>query len=570
MAGREPLPPPALRITSRWAPAALVLLSLALKSSIFAPLDFWPLAYVCLVPWLFVVRTSKRAGWTYLLSYLFGLSFYLLNMYWLCLVTPPGYVALSIYMAGYFPAMAWLIRYGCVRRGLPMAVVVPVVWTASELARATVMTGFPWFFLSHSQWHVRTMIQIADLTGAYGLSFAIAMVNAALTELLVRWLSLRRAGRKGLPGRALAGPVAAAALLVVIAVYGQVRLRTARLEPGPTVAVLQGDYVSHVNPPPDAPGPREKEATYHRLLGEVPGPVDLYALPETPWSMYLNEAFRRSAPDEQGWVWWSNRCHERLAEAARIRGSYILVGSLSIEPQPPGRYPPDYKYNSAFLYDPTGKQVARYDKVHLVLFGEYVPFRYGRLHWFYRWLNDRTPWGREGIEYSLTPGREFRIFRMKATTQQGREFRFGVPICYEDVMPYISRRFVLGPDGSKRADFLVNISNDGWFHHSTELAQHFAICVFRAVENRVSIVRAVNTGMSGFIDSTGRYRRLDVGRTGYLVDRVPVDPRISLYARWGDWLAVLCCILAGLLVLEAAGARVLGRFLVREPQAEKR
>ncbi len=559
-------------VVSRWAPLLLVLLSLALKSLIFAPIGWWPLAYVCLVPWLVAVRAAGRTRWMYFVSYLFGLSFYLINMYWLYLVTGPGYAALSMYMGAYFPLMAWLIRRMSVRRNLPLGLSVPVVWVASELLRATIMTGFPWFFLAHSHWRVLTMIQVSDLAGAYALSFVIAMANGTVADLLIARLGIRRAraGVRGLPRWALVGSLATIALLVCVAIYGRVRLRSPALLPGPTVAVLQGDYVAHVAPPPGSPGPRRKRATYRRLLTEVDQLVDLYVIPETPWSMYLNKEFRRSEQDKEGWVRWSKSCHEWLAEAARQKRAHIVVGSLSVVPQPEGACPSDYKYNSAFMYDPSGAQIWRYDKVHLVLFGEYVPFRYGRLHGLYERLNRMTPWGAGGYEYSLTPGKEFSLFEMKAASKEARVFRFGVPICYEDVMPYVCRRFAVGPDGSKRADFLLNISNDGWFHHSSELPQHFAICVFRAVENRVAIARAVNTGMSGLIDSTGRHRELGVGRTGHLVGQIQVDPRVSLYSRWGDWFAVTCCLLAGLILIDALVGRLVGLVAARKDRAEKK
>jgi apolipoprotein N-acyltransferase len=134
-------------------------------------------------------------------------------------------------------------------------------------------------------------------------------------------------------------------------------------------------------------------------------------------------------------------------------------------------------------------------------------------------------------------------------------------------MPYVSRRFVIGPDGKKRVDFLLNISNDGWFLHSNELPQHLAICVFRAVENRVGIARAVNTGISGFIDADGRIHDLvaDVrgryhgpGVDGYSVSNVEVDARRSLYSRIGDVFAVLCCVLWGLAYLDYLVARMRG------------
>ena len=131
-------------------------------------------------------------------------------------------------------------------------------------------------------------------------------------------------------------------------------------------------------------------------------------------------------------------------------------------------------------------------------------------------------------------------------------------------MPYVSRRFVTDPDtGAKRVDFLLNISNDGWFGHSNELPQHLAICAFRAVENRVPIARAVNTGISGFIDSTGRIHDLVTvngqshgrGITGHRTATLGIDGRHSLYSRSGDVFAVLCAVLSLLVYVDYIIAR---------------
>ncbi len=157
---------------------------------------------------------------------------------------------------------------------------------------------------------------------------------------------------------------------------------------------------------------------------------------------------------------------------------------------------------------------------------------------------------------------------MTPTSLPGRPFRFAVPICYEDVMPYVSRRFVTDPDtGGKRTDLLLNISNDGWFGHTNEHPRHLAICAFRAVENRVPIARAVNTGISGFIESNGRIHDLVTkdgrsrgpGVTGYSVATLQVDSRHSLYSRVGDVFALACLLLTGMLYVDHAIVRRVGR-----------
>ena len=149
---------------------------------------------------------------------------------------------------------------------------------------------------------------------------------------------------------------------------------------------------------------------------------------------------------------------------------------------------------------------------------------------------------------------------------EGRSLRFGIPICYEDVMPYIARTFARGDDGTKGVDLLLNISNDGWFGRGIQQEQHLAICTFRAVENRVGIARAVNTGNSALIKPTGEIAaRPDdpadkwPGAMGYAVGHVFTDSRVSFYTHYGDWFAWGCACLLFLLIVDYWVIRMLSR-----------
>ena len=171
---------------------------------------------------------------------------------------------------------------------------------------------------------------------------------------------------------------------------------------------------------------------------------------------------------------------------------YLLVGAKGIKPNIKDDYTiePAEMYNSAFLYRPDGYQsIDQYNKIHLVPFGEYVPFKKS-IPLFHRLLMKFTPYH---YDYTLDAGDEFTIFKINAAGEKVKKtYNFGVMICYEDSVPKIAKGFVLNREGQKQVDWLVNISNDGWFVSfsggtatpSTELAQHTAVCVFRAVENR--------------------------------------------------------------------------------------
>ena len=320
---------------------------------------------------------------------------------------------------------------------------------------------------------------------------------------------------------------------------------------GPRISVLQGDFVLSPVNDPSAPSDDDKRRSYFALFDQATAhSPDMVVLPETPWFMYLQQGGRYSA--------WNYK----FVRLAAQHHTNIVVGSLAEQPQPPGTYPAVHRYNSAFVYRPDVREPDRYDKIHLVPFGEYVPFRYcKRLHWLYRFLNDGpwNPWGRDGFEYSLTAGTEYKAFAMQAPSLSGDAFRFGVTICYEDVIPDLFRHFVTDRDGKKRVEFMLNISNDGWFGRGPQQPQHLVSCAFRAVENRIGIARAVNTGVSGFLDSDGSWHDLmadpgdtpRAGGTGLRVAPVRIDRRVTFYSRCGDVFAKACAILTGLAIGDA-------------------
>ncbi|MFQ5489317.1 MAG: apolipoprotein N-acyltransferase [Phycisphaerae bacterium] len=547
---------------------ALLGLSLLLQSLIFPPIDLWPLAFVCLVPWFVATAVGQNATVAYISSYLLGLAFWLVNLRWLGLVTVEGFVALSAYLAIYFPLVACPLRHAVRRRGLPLALIAPVAWVAAERCQSMGLLGFPWFFMGHTQYKMLTLIQISDLGGAYAVSFVVVAINGAVADFILgRWKLELGPGRR-VDRSKWAGPIIAACLLIPAIAYGQFQLRRDTQSPGPRVAVLQQDYPSYTDAELNANQPNafERAAAYSALLQEASqDDPDLYLLPETPWSMALNPEIE-ALPD--GWMKSiSKQSLAMLGGHAHRYGAYVVSGGMSIIPTPLSLRSQDVKHNSAFVFAPDEELPGRYDKIRCVPLGEQVPFRFSRLRFLYLWLDEQMPFHAEGYEYSLTPGTEYRTFSMNAKSEPGRSFWFAVPICYEDVTPYICRHFVTNPETKqKQVDFLLNISNDGWFLHSDELPQHLAICAFRAVENRVPIARAVNTGISGFIDSNGRIhdlvtrdgRHLGPGISGYAVARLEIDSRHSLYSRVGDKFALFCGLLSLLIYVDYFGVRALG------------
>ena len=587
--------------------AAIVALPCALTVAclwlIFPPRGVWPLAFVCLAPWAFAAWHAERAWLFNWLSFLAGWVFFLITLTWLMPVTRLGYVALAFYLALYWPAAGWVIRTGR-RRGIRVVWTLPIMWVACEYLRGWVMSGFPWLFLSHAFYEQITLIQISDVTGAYGVSFVAALINGVVVELLLFRFPAPREKARARP--VLVALATGAAVLGGTLLYGFIRLNHAEFEQGPRLAIVQEDFLQTSTPPSSEP--REVMFARYIVLGAAAARErpDLLVFPETAWGSTQNAEFLEglspgSAALATDTYQYGKRCDEAISGFAR--GDYgpanrvlefyekrfrrfapqlselklprlpslggppvtVLMGTLAVEFYPDATYPKMGKFNSAIIYDKDGRQRSqRYDKRHLVPFGEYVPFRGGRLHWLYQWLNSLSPFsGRDGkYEYSLTPGAELTVFELELADEV---VRFGTPICYEDVMPYVIRDYVWDGD-RRRVDFLVNISNDGWFLHGDELPQHLAICVFRAVENRIGIARAVNTGISGFVDPDGRLyslvreegRLYGKGLVGYRIDRVRLDSRTSLYGRFGDWFARLCLLLTTLLWGEAVFSRWVG------------
>ncbi len=595
-----PVEPPAVPLRAEFLRAAgLTGLTLLLLSLSFPPIRWWPLAFVGLAPWTIAICRAQRTWLSYWTTYLGGCVFFCVNLYWMYPVTDLGYVALSMYLAIYWPLAEWAVRTG-VRIGIGPVLTLPIAWVACEFLRGWAMTGFPWLFLAHGAYRVVPLIQISDLFGAYGVSFVMAMCGGAIAEFVLRRLERKRP----LPhahGRALR-PVLAAVLFVLslggTLGYGFWRISGEHFREGPLVAVLQEDFPLYSEQRPNDPDVYDIFARYFILAAKaaVEYKPDLLVFPETVWGAIQNREFLERplrAPDDTfaGMYPFSRKCEE--ATAALARGDYaavnrvldyfdhprrrekrgplprieiasgppvkLVVGSVSMEFFPDSTYAKQKRFNSALVYETDGTQRReRYDKIHLVPFGEIVPFRNMRvwgieLHWLYRRLNELSPFSRGGkVEYSLWPGTDRTVFRLDEPDSP----RFGTPICYEDAMAYTIRDYVWD-GGTRRVDFLLNLSNDGWFLHSAELEQHLASCVFRAVENRVGIARAVNTGISGFIDPGGRVsglvqrngRLLGPGIIGASAQHILLDDRNSFYGRHGDWFALGCVVIASLLWL---------------------
>ncbi len=544
----------------------------------FTPLDWGWLAWFALAPMLCLVRSPRAMQGNLLGAWFGGAICWFATLQWMRLGDSTMYNAwgaMALYSSLYFPVFLLATRSAVHRLKLPLVVAAPVVWVGLELVRAHLMTGFAWYLLGHSQYRWSAIVQISDLVGGYGVSFLVVMVNACLAGLVpVEWLrryrvipsELSDSETASLLGTPRGRMIALAATLGLVALswgYGLIRSQT-EFTAGPRVGLLQANFPSSAQPEPGLD--TKIYSTYRYLNGlAVEQQAELIIWPESMMPYQMLEA-PASFTDKQLAALhpliptdrWKDRTVQNALTGMSIESkASLIVGAgtyIGTEGQEHSKH-----YNSAVLIQPSGIQ-GRYDKIHRVPFGEYIPLR-DRLPW----LKSFTPYA-EG--FGLDAGNTIGVF-------QHQKYRLVPLICFEDTVPQLVRHAVAvsrstDPASPGDVDCLVNLTNDGWFHGSSEHDQHLITASFRCIETRVPMVRAVNTGISAIIDGNGQIRDPDIlidldkaktkskdlierttlidPATGKLpklativqVGHIPLDPRESLYVRFGDWFAMLC------------------------------
>ena len=484
------------------------------------------LAWICLVPaFLFGLRRNipLGSGQIFLIGLGCGIAAGVGRIYWIAetLVNYGGLnqmqalvstAALILYLALY-PALFFLL----ICRSLPsrspfFSWLAASVWVLLDWAQSWVLTGFPWQQIGYSQHQNFPVLQFASVAGVYGLSFAVILVNAAVTQAIL------------VPRRLLfcTGPVLFG--MVGLVAYGHHRLATIPNEPVAAelsrVAVIQGSIPQDTKWKSD----RQRRTTDHYIeltrefMAENAGKeYDLIVFPETALPYYLTDP-----------VYEEYR--ERVAGLARQLDIPILVGSLEGRSGVAG-HP---IYNRAFLMDRRGELVDFADKVHLVPFGEYLP-----LPQLFSYLDQLT----------AESGRFTRGDSHRAIGLPDGDLRLGVFICYESIFPEITRTLALD-----NANLLINTTNDAWFGHTSAPYQHMAMAAVRAVECGLPMVRAANTGISGAVAPSGRVlAATNLFETTAIAVRLPPPAPATFYVRHGDILLLLCVL--GL-AIAAAVARI--------------
>ena len=460
---------------------------------------------------------------------------------WMIEVTVVGWpglaLFLSLYGVLYVGLVRWIGRSGRTG-GLPMTVVVPVVWTGVEFLRGgIVMNGYPWFLAGHPMVEQTMLVQSADLFGAYFISFLVAMVGGLLVDGL-RWRQGNCCGKRLVLYGCAVG-------IIVIGNYGYGMIRQFDKQGEKFRGLAIQTNLGQSNKIKWSREDQEKDfASFVRQTEEAlaasGNKPDLIIWPETMVPGFGLDEETLSFLETNGYV-PGRQYFNALRGLGERSGVPLLVGSSCTEGLAVVGGKPiwDARYNSAYLIDGSG-ETQRYDKVFLTPFGETMPYI---SNW--DWLEEKLlAFGAGGMSFDLDAAEQPRILEVN---QSEETIPIATPVCYEDTVPWLCRKMVY-EKGRKRVRVLVNISNDGWFgEHDAGRAQHVQISRFRCIENRVPMIRCANTGLSVAIDSFGNViGRVGEGRygsgrvAGSLAATVIMDDRETLYGRIGDLWAWGC------------------------------
>lgn len=504
--------------------------------------------FAWIAPGLILAVAANTRGWkSFRIGYVAGFAHYLASLYWLLLIPyrwhglplgpAMGWIALSAYLALFPAAWVWLVNSLAGyqpdaiaiqtnvlaiadwkwRRRAAWAFFCGVSWAAMEMGLARFLGGFPWNLLGASQYRILPLIQVASVTGVFGVSFVVVWTSASL--LCAAMVLIRRPNTRSVFAGEMILPMLAVAVTFA---FGMHRIGAL---PQPTRS-LRVTAVQPAVPQTLIWDPSADMDRFRELLklseAAVTNETDLLIWPEAALPRMLR---------------YDPEIREPVLEFAQRHHVWMIVGSDDAEPADNDRRA-DY-FNSSFLINPEGEIAARYTKRNLVIFGEFVPMT----KWlpFLKWF---TP-----VDQGFTPGKVPVTFEMnfqRESPESGAvagRVATSVLICFEDTFPLLAREAAVS-----NLDFLVNITNDGWFGEAAAQWQQAANACFRAVENNVPLVRCANTGLTCWIDPAGRIRDVFLDANGgiygpgFATFEIPLneDRAETFYHRHGDWFGWVC------------------------------
>ena len=534
LAARMTPRPPRLSVPLRWFAAALSGLGMNFA---FPNWDHAWLAWIALTPLLAAIwlpaadpanRTrSKWIRWLFqpgpfLLGYVTGAFFFLPSIYWMSEVTGPGWFFFTLYLAVYPAIWAWLMA-GAFRPGsiesflrsgfnLHAALVGAAAWTGLEWIRGLMISGFAWNSLGVALHANLPLIQLAEYGGVGGISFLLVFVNVIAAATVIRFSLEIRAGRL----RPHFDFTLTLALVVGLFVFGYRTLRSTRF--GTSRVSLRFASVQPAIPQNEKFDP----ATTARVFAVLER-FTAIAIATQPQLLLWPEAATTHG------LFFDEANFKFVTGLAQRGPFHFLLGTLDFEFKDDGQRS---DFNAAVLLPAGGGDAQIYHKIHLVPFGEFIPFR----HSFppFVWMVGGQ------VPGDFSPGREPGVFQLPDPL-----LKIAPLICFEDTVGELTRQPVL-----RGAQLLVNLTNDGWFNRSHESRQHLANAVFRTVENRRPLIRCANTGVTCVIDEFGRIRQLladeagDTFSPGVLsgVVDVATDPPTTFYTRYGEAFSIICLV----------------------------
>ena len=490
----------------------LAAISGMLLTGAFPKIELDWLIWIALVPLLYALK-DLPARTAFRMGFVTGLVHFLTLLYWLVPVMRtygflPAYLSITILclfaaVLALFIALFAAALAACGKTPARCLIMVPVCWVALEYLRSFIFSGFPWELIGYSQFNRLQLIQISDIFGVYGLSALIAFTNATLFISLLRFTQ-RRWQNGNISNQLTVGSIIAlVAAFGLTLLYGHWRFNDVNEQIAASakarVAVIQGNIDQAIKWDPAFQIETVKK--YNRLSASIIDQhPDLIVWPESATPFYFLYDIKPT---------------ELVFEGVHRTAKDYLIGSPSFE-----RTGDRASYfNSAYLVNPRAKTMGKYDKAHLVPYGEYVPFK--------KWL----PF----LGKIVAQVGDFEAGEV-GRTLPWRDQRIGVQICYEIIFPGLSRAMA-----RNNASLLVNITNDAWFGTTSGPYQHFSMTVLRAVENRRSLARAANTGISGFIDPVGRILTATaLLEEAAVIQSIPLLKEKSVYTVIGDLFARVC------------------------------
>jgi len=476
------------------------------------------LAWVCLVP-LIMVMLCRPGQSTIIQGVVAGTAYHIGLVYWVVVsmntyggvpqpVAAVLLTLLALVLSVFVALPLWCSVFICKYTRIRLTLTLPACWVACEYVKSWILTGFPWELLGYSQFQNLRLIQIADITGVYGVSFVVLSVNCAIAAGIYALIVRKRS--------TVLEPCCALLLVALSLLYGHARVEEFRDPAGPrfTTLLVQPNIPQNLKWDPEYLD-ETMQRLFHLSTGQTNLKPDIIIWPEsaTPFFFQNEPAY-----------------HTYVRRTQQTSNAWLLFGSPSFTQQNGF----NFFHNSAFLLRPDGSETGRYDKQHLVPWGEYVP-----LQKLFPFINKLVT----GIG-DFSPGNGMKLL-------QAGDKTLATLICYEIIFPDLTRNLVrLG------GNCIINITNDAWFGHTCAPYQHLSMAVLRAVENKRFLVRAANTGISAAISPTGEIlSQTALFTEAALPATITALDCLTLYSRFGDLFARGCLLVVAALLLTARRRR---------------